>query len=137
MVVSTLVNHATGNAERDKASVLVSEIPGSHRITVGADKGYDRADVVNDLGAINVTVHVAQRKKGSAIDGRTTRHPGNAISQVIRKRVEEPFGWSKVIGGLRKLHHRGVELVDSCLALTMTGYHLVRMMNLLPNLGMA
>ena len=137
LVVSTLVNHATGNAERDGASALVSEIPGSHRITVGADKGYDRADVITDLGAMNVTVHAAQRKKGSAIDGRTTRHPGYAISQVIRKRVEEPFGWGKVIGGLHKLHHRGVELVDSCFALTMTGYNLVRMKNLLPNLGTA
>ena len=73
----------------------------------------------------------------TALDGRTTRHPGYAVSQIIRKRVEEPFGWGKVIGGLRKLHHRGVALVDSCFALTMTGYNLIRMTNLMPELAIS
>ncbi len=135
LVAGTLVNQATGNAERDAAKTLVSEITGSHRITVGADKAYDRKDLVTDMRKMDTTLHAAQKRKNSAIDGRTTRHPGYGVSQVIRKRVEEPFGWGKVVGGLRKLHHRGVGLVDSCFALTMTGYNLVRMKNLLPNLG--
>jgi len=134
LVVGTLVNAATGNAERDGASALASDLPGSHRITMAADKGYDRRDVQDDMRTMNITLHAAQKRIGSVIDGRTTRHPGYAISQVVRKRVEEPFGWGKVIGGLRKLHHRGIELVDSCFALTMTGYNLVRLQKLLPEL---
>jgi transposase len=137
LVVGTLVNEAMGNAERDGADALVSDIAGSHRITIGADKGYDRADMLARMRVMNATLHAARKRRWSAIDGRITRHPGYAISQIIRKRVEEPFGWGKVIGGLRKLRHRGLELVDSCFALTMTGYNLVRMKNLMPDLGTA
>lgn len=131
LVAGTLVNEAMGNAERDGADALVSDLAGSHRITVGADKGYDRADTVARMQKMNATLHAAQKRRHSAIDARTTRHPGYAVSQRIRKRVEEPFGWGKVIGGLRKLRHRGLELIDSCFALTMTGYNLVRMRNLM------
>lgn len=137
LVAGALVNEATGNAERDGADALASDIAGGHRITVGADKGYDRSDMLARMRAMNATLHATQKRRGSAIDGRITRHPGYAISQVIRKRVEEPFGWGKVIGGLRKLRHRGVELIDSCFALTMTGYNLVRLKNLMPGLETA
>ena len=131
LVAGTLVNQPSGHAECNAASALAADLPGSQPITLGADKGYDRSSLVKQLRAQKVTLHVAQRKTGTAIDGRTTRHPGYLISQRLRKRVEEPFGWGKVIGGLRKLHHRGVELVDSIFALTMTGYNLVRMSNLM------
>ena len=90
-------------------------MPGRHRITVAADKGYDTRDFVASLRAMRVTPHVAQHTdgaRGSAIDGRTTRHPGYAISQQKRKLVEQGFGWMKTIGGLRKLRHRGGPLVD-------------------------
>lgn len=130
LVVNTLVNQPSGHAECAAASAMASDLPGGSRPTMGADKGFDRADFVREMRAMNITVHVAQKKRGTAIDGRTTRCPGYAISQRIRKRVEEPFGWGKVIGGLRKLHHRGTELVDSIFALTMTGFNLVRLGNL-------
>jgi transposase len=133
LVADVVVTQATGNAERDGAITLVSDLPGAHRKTIGADKAYDRADLVTAMRDMGNTLRPAQKKSGSAIDGRTTRHPGYAISQTIRKRVEEPFGWGKTIGQLRKLHHRGVELVDSVFALTMTAFDLVRMKNLMPD----
>jgi hypothetical protein len=82
---------------------------------------------------IGVTPHVAQSTAGrrSAIDGRTTRHAGYAISQVIRKRIEEAFGWSKTIAGLAKLHHRGLPKVDWQFTLTMAAYNLIRLPKLL------
>ncbi len=83
-------------------------------ITLGADKGYDAEDFVNELRSTNVTPHVAQNTAGrrSAIDGRTTRHAGYALSQRIRKRIEESFGWSKEFGLLRRIRVRGRERVD-------------------------
>lgn len=137
LVAGALVNQPSGHAECVAASALTSDLPGTGRITIGADKGYDRASLVTEMRAMKATLHVAQRKVGSAVDGRTTHHAGYVISQRLRKRVEEPFGWGKVIGGLRKLHHRGVELVDSVFALTMTGFNLVRMGNLMPHLETA
>jgi transposase len=131
LVAGTLVNQPSGHSECQAATAMAADLPGGARLTMGADKGYDRADWVNDMRALNITPHVAQKKKASAIDGRTTERPGYAISQCVRKRVEEPFGWGKVIGGLRKLHHRGIDLVDSVFALTMTGFNLVRMSNLM------
>lgn len=131
LVAGTLVNQPSGHAECAAASALAADLPGSGRITIGADKGYDRASLATSMRGMKVTLHAAQRKKGTAIDGRTTRHPGYVISQRLRKRVEEPFGWGKTIGGLRKLHHRGVALVDSIFAMTMAGFNLVRMSNLM------
>jgi transposase len=135
LVAGTLVNHASGHAECEAASALAADLPGSGRLTMGADKGYDRADLVAAMRDMNISLHVAQKKTGTAIDKRTTVHPGYIISQRLRKRVEEPFGWAKVIGGLRKLHHRGVDLVDSIFALTMTGFNLVRLSNLITPSG--
>src|SRR5258707_14976356 len=84
-----------------------------HRITLAADKAYDVAGFVADLRKIKVTPHVTQNttNRSSAIDGRTTRHAGYAISQRIRKRIEEGFGWIKTCGGLRKTRHQGTERV--------------------------
>lgn len=120
---------ADGKAERDAAVVMVASIPGDGQVTVGADKGYDTKGFVANVRALNATAHVAQ-KKYSAVDGRTTRHEGYKISQQKRKRVEEIFGWMKTIGGLRKLRHRGLELVGWMFTFTAAAYNLVRIRNL-------
>ena len=88
--------------------------PGAQRITVGAGKGFDTADFVADMRAFNVMPHIAQNTtaRRSAIDGCTTHHPGYEISQQKRKRVEEPFGWGKTIGGLARPMLRGVKKLD-------------------------
>jgi Transposase DDE domain len=102
-------------------------------ITLGADKGYDTGDFVMELRNRSATPHVAQNNSGrrSAIDGRTTRHPGYAVSQCIRKRIEEAFGWAKTVAGLRKMRHRGLPKVDWQFTLAMAAYDLVRLPKLL------
>jgi transposase len=110
LVADVETMQADGTAERDAAVVMIASLPGDDQVTVGADKGYDTKGFVADARALNATPHVAQ-KKHSAVDGRTTRHEGYRISQQKRKRVEEIFGWMKTVGGLRKLRHRGLELV--------------------------
>lgn len=129
LVVGSKATKATGKAERETAADLIAAIPGRHRITVAADKGYDAGEFVEKLREFNAAPHVAQ-KKHSAIDARTTRHESYARSQNARKRIEKVFGWCKMIGALRKVKHRGVERVDQILTLTMTAYNLVRMRNL-------
>ena len=132
MVVNVEVLPATGTAEREAAISMIEAIPGGHRVTVGADKGYDTKGFVEESRKRNATPHVAQNNNGrrSAIDGRTTRHAGYAVSQKKRKRVEEIFGWVKTVGGMRKLRHRGLELVGSMFTMTAAAYNLVRMRNL-------
>ena len=100
---------------------------------MGGDKGYDTRDCVADLRRRGVTPHVAQNSKGrsSAIDGRTTRHAGYAISQRIRKRVEEIFGWMKTVGGFRRTRYRGLDRTELAGYLVATAYNLVRMAKLL------
>ncbi len=102
-------------------------------ITVGADKGFDTADFVADMRAFNVTPHVAQNMtaRRSAIDGRTTRHSGYGISQRKRKRVEEPFGWGKTIGGLARPMLRGVKKLDFKFIWTMAAYDLIKLPRLI------
>jgi IS5 family transposase len=129
LVVDVETMQADGTAERDAAVVMIESIPGDDRVTIGADKGYDTKGFVADARALNATPHVAQ-KKHSAVDGRTTRHEGYRISQQKRKRVEEIFGWMKTTGGLRKLRHRGLELVGWMFTLTAAVYNLVRIRNL-------
>jgi transposase len=129
LVADVETMQADGTAERDAAVVMIASVPGDDRVTVGADKGYDTKGFVADARALNVTPQVAQ-KKHSAVDGRTTRHEGYRISQQKRKRVEEIFGWMKTIGGLRKLRHRGLELVGWIFTLTAAAYNLVRIRNL-------
>jgi transposase len=132
LVVNTRLSQATGTAERDASRDMAAEIPGTQRVTLGADKGYDTAQCVEDLRDLRVTPHVAQNtsKRSSAIDARTSRHPGYAVSQRKRKRVEEIFGWVKTVGLLRKTRHRGVRRVGWMFTFTAAVYNLVRMRNL-------
>jgi len=115
--------------------MLTTLEPRARHRTLGADKGYDTPDFVQGVRACATTPHVSPnlhaRRPRSAIDGRTTRHAGFAVSQVKRKLVEEGFGWSKTIGGLRKLHHRGRERVGWIFTFTNAAYNLVRMRTLI------
>jgi transposase len=129
--VETLQAH--GKAERDAGLVMIEAIPGDHQVTVGGDKNYDTKDFVAEARNMHATPHVAQNihaRRSSAIDGRTTRHAGYAISQVKRKRVEEIFGWMKTVGGMRKLRHRGLQLVGWMFTFAAAAYNMVRMRNL-------
>ena len=128
-VANVCVTAATGTAERDAAAWMLaaSAPPGS---TVGADKGYDTARFVDEFRALEVTPHIAQKIRYSALDGRTTRHPGYQVSQRKRKVVEQVFGWLKTVGGLRKLRHRGGALVDWIVTFAAAAYNLVRMRTL-------
>ena len=107
---------------------MVEAIPGSHQITVGADKGYDTAGFVKALREAQATPHIAQNTSGrnSNIDGRTTRHEGYSVSQRTRKRVEEIFGWMKVIANMRKVKHRGKDRVGWQFTFAAAVYNLVR-----------
>ncbi|HEX2462937.1 MAG TPA: IS5 family transposase [Vicinamibacterales bacterium] len=133
LIVKATVTPADGHGERDAALVMIEGVPGRQRITVAADKGYDARDFVTGLRAMQVTPHLAQNTTGrrSAIDGRTIRHAGYAISQQKRKLVEQGFGWMKTIGGLRKLRHRGGALVTWVFTFTAAAYNIVRLRRLL------
>ena len=131
LAVNCCVTQATGRAEAEAALAMVEELPGWQRVTLGADKGYDRKQLVQEMREHRVTPHFA-RKQTSIIDQRTTRHPGYALSQRKRKRVEEIFGWLKTVGGLRKTRHRGVARVDWMFSFALAAYNLVRMRNLAP-----
>ena len=134
LVVDTRLTRATGTAERDAALEMAARIPGgTRRVTLGGDKNYDTRDFVDKLREAAVTPHVAQnqhKRRSSAIDQRTTQHPGYVISQRKRKRVEEIFGWIKTIGGLRKTKHRGKDRVGWMFTFAAAAYNLVRMRNL-------
>ena len=129
IAVDACVTLAEGRAEVEAAVAMVEEIPGQHRVTLGGDKAYDTKEFVQKMRDHQVTPHVAL-KATTIIDARTTRHPGYAISQQKRKRVEEIFGWLKTIGGLRKTRHRGVERVGWMFSFALAAYNLVRMRNL-------
>jgi IS5 family transposase len=133
LIVDTRLTAATGTAEREAAVAMVAELPVTSRVTLGADKAYDTQAFVADLRALEATPHVAQNTRGraSAIDGRTTRHEGYAISQRKRKRVEEIFGWKKTVGLLRKVRHRGLELVGWVFTFTAAASNLMRMRTLI------
>jgi len=133
LIVDAEVFQANGTAERDAALVMLEQIPGTKPVTVGGDKGFDTRDFVKECRNLRVTPHVAQnheRRGGSAIDGRTTRYTGYAISQRKRKRIEECFGWLKTIALMRKVRHRGVCKVDWLFTFACAAYNLVRMRNL-------
>jgi IS5 family transposase len=130
------VTEATGTAERDTVPVLVDQARerGFRPKTVGGDKGYDTQECVAALRQRGVTPHVAQntsRGRRSAIDGRTIRHPGYALSQRARKRVEEIFGWMKTVGGFRRTRYRGLDRTGLAGYLVGTAYNLVRLAKLL------
>ena len=130
LVANVCVTAATGTAERDAAAWMLaaSAPPGS---TVGADTGHDTACFVDEVRALEVTPHIAQKIRDSAIDGRTTRHPGYQVSQRKRKLVEQVFGWLKTGGGLRTLRHRGGPLVDWIVTFAAAAYNLVRIRTLM------
>jgi transposase len=134
LIVGAVATRASGHAERLAALALIE--PHAERpqpITLGGDKNYDTKDFVMELRERAVTPHVAQNdtNRRSAIDGRTTRHPGYAVSMRIRKRIEEAFGWAKTVAGLRKMRHRGLPKVDWQFTLAMTAYNLIRLPKLL------
>jgi len=135
LIVKTMVTAATGHGERDAALVMVEALPGRHRVTLAGDKYFDTRAVVRELRHMHATPHVAQNAapgwRRSAIDGRTTRHPGYLVSQRKRKLVEQSFGWMKTIGGLRKLRHRGGPLVTWVFTFTAAAYNIIRMRRLL------
>ena len=133
LIIDTETWEANGTAERDAALAMLEKLPGTARVTVGADKAYDTADFVAECRQVNVTAHVAQNEKrpgGSAIDQRTTRHAGYAISQTKRKRIEECFGWLKTIALMRQVRHRGIFKVGWVFTFAAAAYNLVRMRNL-------
>ncbi len=132
LVVDVALTQATGTAERDTALDMLDGVPGAHRVTVGADKGYDTKDFVTRCRSMKITPHVARRQT-SKVDGRTTRHAGYLVSQRIRKRVEEIFGWVKTVGGGRKLRYRGIERNRLWWELTAVAYNLLRMAKLALN----
>jgi IS5 family transposase len=134
LILDTETWEATGTAERDAALAMLEKIPGTERVTVGADKAYDTKDFVEECRNLHVTPHVAQNEKrrgGSAIDHRTRRHEGYTISQRKRKRIEECFGWLKTIALMRKVRHRGILKVGWVFTFAAAAYNLVRMRNLL------
>jgi transposase len=133
LVVETRTTVATGTAEREAAVAMIGAIPGRHRITVGFDKAYDTKDFVADVRDLGATPHVTRNNKGrrSAIDGRTTRHSGYQVSLRVRKRIEEVFGWMKVIGGQRKTRYRGTPRVGWMFTLSAAAYDLIRLPKLL------
>jgi len=135
LIVDAELLEANGRAERDAALVMLEQVPGDGQITVGGDKGFDTQQFVAECRHMNVTPHVAQntnRAGGSAIDARTTRHSGYAISQKKRKRIEECFGWLKDVALLRKLKHRGLFKVGWIFTFAAAAYNLVRMRKLIP-----
>ena len=133
LVIDARLGEASGTAERDTALAMLGDLRGRHPITLGADKAYDTAGFVAALRELKVTPHVAQNttNRKSAIDRRTTRHPGYEISQRLRKRIEEPFGWLKTVAGLRKTRHKGVARVGWTFTFAMAAYDLVRLPKLI------
>jgi len=134
LLVEACLTKADGHAERVAALAMIEgHADRPQAVTLGGDKNYDVEDFINELRSMNVTPHVAQSTNGrrSAIDGRTTRHSGYAASQRIRKRLEEAFGWLKVIGGQAKTKFRGLERVGFAFTFTAAAYNLVRLPKLL------
>jgi len=139
LVVGARLTPATGTAEREAALSLIDGLDAQRRITLGADKAYDVRDFVGQLRARTVTPHIARddhvtktgKRRRTAIDGRTTRHPGYAVSLRLRKRIEEVFGWIKTTGTLRQTRHRGTARVDWMFTLTAAAYNLIRLPKLM------
>ena len=133
LLVQTFLTEATGRAEREAAMLMVEALPSGKRVTLGGDKNYDTRELVRELRRMNITPHVAQNNtnRSSAIDQRTTRHAGYEVSQRKRKRVEQSFGWMKMVGMLRKVKLRGVEKVGWLFTFTGAAYNLCRLRNLM------
>ena len=133
LVVDALITRAEGKGEHKGAISMIEEMKGTHRITLGCDKGYDDGTFISRLREMKVTPHIAQNNSAthtSYIDDRTTRHEGYSVSQRKRKLVEQIFGWGKTIGNLRKTKYRGLGKVNWMTKLTMSAYNLIRIRNL-------
>jgi hypothetical protein len=138
LIVDACLTRADGHAERVAAlHMMEPRADRPQRVTLGADKAYDAEDFVNELRAMRVTPHVAQNVSGrrSAIDRRTTRHGGYLVSQRIRKRIEEAFGWVKTVAGQEKTRFRGVGRVGFAFIFAAAAYNLVRLPKLLAEPG--
>jgi transposase len=133
LLVQTFLTESTGRAERDAALLMAEAIPGDKRVTLGGDKNYDTRDFIRELRGMNITPHVAQNDnhRSSAIDQRTTRYAGYAVSQRKRKRVEQSFGWMKMVGMLKKVKLRGIDKVGWLFTFTGAAYNLCRLRNLM------
>ena len=133
LLVQTFLTEANSRAERDAALLMVEAIPGGKRVTLAGDKNYDTREFVGELRGMNITPHVAQndRSRRSAVDQRTTRHAGYEISQRKRKRVEQSFGWMKMVGMLKKVKLRGIDKVGWLFTFTGAAYNLCRLRNLM------
>ena len=132
LIVASRLTAANPRAEREAVAEMLQHIRRRKRITLGADKAYDDANFVRQMRALGATPHVAQYtgQRSSAIDGRTTRHPGYSQSRDCRKRIEQIFGWIKTVAGLRKTRHRGRVLVESVFTFACAAYNLLRIANL-------
>jgi len=140
LVVRTSYTQANGTAERSAGTTMMKKVKGKRkrRLTLGLDKNYDTADFVQEMRRLNITPHAAQntkRRGGSALDERTTRHPGYEISQRKRKRVEEIFGWLKTIGLMRKIKYKGLELGGWMFTFSNAVYNLIRIRNIIGAAG--
>jgi hypothetical protein len=133
LLVEAFLTESHGRAERDAALLMAEAIPLGKRVTLGGDKAYDTQEFVRELRGMNVTPHVAQNrtKRRSAIDERTTRHAGYQVSQRKRKRVEQSFGWMKMVGTLKKVKLRGIDKVGWLFTFTGAAYNLCRLRNLM------
>jgi transposase len=140
IVVCTSYTQANGTAERSAGQTMLKKVKGKrkHRLTVGFDKNYDTADFVEAMRCLKITPHAAQntkRRGGSALDDRTTRHPGYEISQRKRKLVEEVFGWLKTIGSMRKIKYKGLALGGWMFTFANAVYNLLRIRNIIEATG--
>ncbi len=136
LLVALRIAPASGTAERALAVEMLDDaLGGARRITLGADKGYDTADFIAQCRARNVTPHVAQNcnRRRSAVDHRTVRHPGYAMSQRLRKRVEEIFGWMKTVGNFRRTRFKGLARTEFASYFVGAAYNLIRIAKLLPS----
>jgi transposase len=133
LLVQTFLTEANGRAEREAAMLMAEAIPGGKRVTLGGDKNYDTQEFVRELRGMNIAAHVAQNdtNRSSAIDQRTARHPSYAVSQRKRKRVEQSFGWMKMVGALKKVKLRGIDKVGWLFTFTGAAYNLCRLRNLM------
>jgi transposase len=134
LAVGGILTQASGTAEREAALALITQLPRAAHVTLGCDKAYDTADFVAKMRERGVTPHVSQNttRRRSAIDGRTTRHPGYDVSAFKRRLAEGVWGWTKTVGLLRKTRHRGTTRVGWVFTLTLAVYDLVRMRTLIP-----
>ena len=133
LLVQTFLTEATGRAERDAAMLMAEALPAGKRVTLGGDKNYDTQEFVRELRGMNITPHVAQNttKRRSAVDERTTQHAGDKMSQRKRKRMEQSFGWMKMIRMLKKVKLRKIDKVGWLFIFTGAAYNLCRLRNLM------